>query len=42
MMARRNFEPCKPQGDPRFRGVRLLILGESHYGEDNPWQTFLH
>jgi hypothetical protein len=29
-----NFEPWKPPGDdPRFMGIRLLILGESHYDE---------
>lgn len=33
-MANINFEPWKPAGEnPRFNGVRLLILGESHYDE---------
>lgn len=28
------FKPWKPTGtDPRFEGVRLLVLGESHYEE---------
>src|SRR5437870_15307 len=28
------FEPWKPPGeDPRFNGLRLLVLGESHYDE---------
>lgn len=29
------FFPWIPEGDPRFGGVRLLVLGESHYEEGN-------
>lgn len=39
------FRPWKPSGDPRFNGLRLLIVGESHYDEDEPppveeWAAF--
>lgn len=39
------FLPWKPPGDQRFNGVRLLIVGESHYDEDEPppleeWSVF--
>lgn len=30
------FLPWKPTGDPRFNGLRLLIVGESHYDEGEP------
>lgn len=30
------FFPWKPPGDPRFNGIRLLIVGESHYDEGEP------
>lgn len=30
------FRPWVPPGDPRFMGVRLLVLGESHY-EEGEW-----
>ncbi len=30
------FDPWVPKGDPRFMGVRLLVLGESHY-EEGEW-----
>lgn len=37
-MTNPNFEPWKPPGDdPRFNGVRLLILGESHYDEGDAY-----
>ena len=39
------FLPLKPPGDPRFNGIRLMIVGESHYDERNPpppeqWPAF--
>lgn len=39
------FLPWKPPGDPRFQGIRLLIVGESHYDEGDPpppekWSAF--
>ena len=30
------FEPWKPSGDPRYKGIRLLVVGESHYDEGEP------
>lgn len=30
------FLPWKPSGDPRFNGIRLLLVGESHYDEGEP------
>lgn len=44
-MTRPAFEPWKPPGDPRFNGIRLLIVGESHYDEGEPpppekWSVF--
>ena len=29
------FLPWEPPGDPRFLGLRLLLLGESHYEEEH-------
>lgn len=31
------FSPWNPPGDPRIYGVRLLVLGESHYEEPPLW-----
>lgn len=34
----RCFDPWIPPGDdPRFRGIRLVIVGESHYDEGKPF-----
>lgn len=34
-----SFYPWIPPGDdPRFRGIRLLIMGESHYDEGKPFK----
>lgn len=33
---RSTFAPWKPPGDPRFKSIRLLIVGESHYDEGEP------
>ncbi len=30
------FLPWKPAGDPRFNGIRLMVVAESHYDEDDP------
>lgn len=36
------FQPWRPLGpDPRFEGVRLLVLGESHYEEVSDTYKFL-
>lgn len=35
-MSKASFEPWKPPGDPHFNGIRLLIVGESHYDEGEP------
>lgn len=39
------FRPWKPAGDARINGIRLLIVGESHYDENEPappeeWPAF--
>lgn len=39
------FLPWKPPGDPRFNRIKLLIVAESHYDEDDPpspekWSEF--
>lgn len=39
-MTHRQIEPWAPLGpDPRIGGVRLLLVGESHYDEGQAWTT---
>lgn len=35
-MTQPTFRPWKPSDDPRFNGLKLLIVGESHYDEGEP------